>query len=300
MNRLIRLLKKVFKLEDKLRTQMLLTAQLLRRQNLDNANTIKEKLNHAEFKVFSQHGDDGIIAFLVDYLNVPTHTFIEFGVENYEEANTRYLLTALNWSGLIMDGSTKHMQYVQSDAIYWKYTLKAKDAFVTKENINELITSEGMKGPVGLLHIDIDGNDYWVWEAIHCVQPIILILEYNSVFGPDVKWTVPYSADFVRTKAHYSNLYYGASLAALCALSHKKGYRFVGCNSAGNNAYFVLETYAKDLPTLSPTQGFIRAKFRESRDKNGKLTYLNETQQLLAIKGLPVFDIDSQSVVTIP
>jgi len=296
MNRLIRLLKKLLKLEDKVRSQMLLSASLLQRQNMRDADRIKNKIALAEFKVFSQHGDDGIIAFLVEYLEVQPQTFVEFGVENYEEANTRYLLTAYNWSGLIMDGSTKHMEYVKSDNIYWKHTLSARPAFVTKENINDLLLSEGMQGPIGLLHIDIDGNDYWVWEAINAVQPVILILEYNSVFGPDVKWTVPYKADFIRTTAHHSNLYYGASLAALWQLSKQKGYRFVGCNSAGNNAYFVSETHAKDLPDLTPAQGFVRSKFRESRNQEGKLTYCNAADQLDLIKGLEVYDLDSQSL----
>ncbi|MFM6253830.1 MAG: hypothetical protein ACKPEQ_32600, partial [Dolichospermum sp.] len=84
--------------------------------------------------------------------------------------------------------------------------------------------------------MDIDGNDYWVWQAIDCINPAIVISEYNFRFGANKAVTVPYDASFVRSKAHYSNIYYGASLKALCILADKKGYAFVGCNSAGNNA----------------------------------------------------------------
>ena len=95
-----------------------------------------------------------------------------------------------------------------------------------------------LRGGVDLLHIDLDGNDYWVWKEIE-IQPSIVILEYNSVFGLDRTITVPYRSNFNRTNAHFSNLYFGASLKAMYDLTVKKGYSFIGCNSAGNNAYFI-------------------------------------------------------------
>ena len=106
--------------------------------------------------------------------------------------------------------------------------------------------TSGFDHDLGLLHIDLDGNDYWIWKQIDKFAPRILILEYNSVFGSENSWTVPYQADFYRFNAHYSGLYWGASLPALVELSSAKGYDLVGCNSAGNNAYFV----RKDVNTL--------------------------------------------------
>jgi len=92
------------------------------------------------------------------------------------------------------------------------------------------------------MNADIDGNDYWIWQSLDVVKPVITIVEYNSVFGDKHAITIPYDRAFNRTKAHYSNLYWGASLRALCILAEQKGYVFVGSNSSGNNAYFVKQT----------------------------------------------------------
>ena len=142
-----------------------------------------ENLLDAEFKVFSQWGDDGIIQYLVNQLDIPVKNFIEFGVEDYTEANTRFLLLNNNWSGLVMDCSEENVAYIKNDDIYWKHDLTAICAFVTAENINKTISEAGFTGEIGLLHIDVDGNDYWIWKAIDIVSPIIAIIEYNSLFG---------------------------------------------------------------------------------------------------------------------
>ena len=247
-------------------------------------------LHDAEFKVFSQWGDDGIIQYLVSYLNVPNEVFIEFGVENYLESNTRFLLLNNNWSGLVLDGNPSHIHGIQKQDLYWKYDLIAKQAFITAENINDLIAEEGITGEIGILHIDIDGNDYWIWKALSVVEPLIMIVEYNSVFGKERAITVPYKADFVRDTAHHSHLYAGASLGALCELADLKGYNFVGSNSAGNNAYFIKKGFEKDIPILSVEDGYVVSKFRESRNQEGELTYLRGNDRLEVIRGLTVFN----------
>src|SRR5204863_3105813 len=135
-----------------------------------------------------------------------------FGVENYTEANTRFLLVNDNWKGLIIDGSEANIQYVKDDDIFWGFDLVAKPAFITRDNINELMSSSSFSGEIGLLSIDIDGNDYWIWECINAVNPIIVICEYNSVFGNERAVSVPYQSDFIARNAHFSQLYFGASL----------------------------------------------------------------------------------------
>lgn len=258
--------------------------------NQSNGNKI-QNLQDAEFKVFSQWGDDGIIQYLINNIEISAEKFIEFGVENYLESNTRFLLKNNNWEGLIMDGSSENIEYIKKDPVYWKHSLTAIATFITKENINQTIKDAGFSGEIGLLHIDIDGNDYWIWEAINCIQPDIVIVEYNSVFGIDRPITVPYQADFVRSNAHYSNLYAGTSLTALHLLSQKKGYAFVGCNSAGNNAYFVKNEKVKNLKVLSIEQGYVVSKFREARGKEGNLLYLSARESLSLIEGLPVYNV---------
>lgn len=95
-----------------------------------------------EFKVFSQWGEDGIIQFLIDNIDIKEKTFIEFGVENYTESNTRFLLQNNNWRGLVIDGSEENISYIKNDSIYWKHNIKAECAFITKDNINQLINKK--------------------------------------------------------------------------------------------------------------------------------------------------------------
>jgi hypothetical protein len=255
---------------------------------------VVDRLQDAEFRVFSQFGDDGIIQYLIRTIRPANDSFVEFGVGDYSESNTRFLLLHNNWRGLIMDGSSENMERVRSQELYWRHDLVAKAAFVTSDNVNALISSEGMTGEIGLLHIDVDGNDYWLWRAIDVVSPEIVIMEYNAVFGSDRAITVPYAPDFRRFAAHYSGLFFGASLPALCDLAHAKGYSFVGCNSAGNNAYFVRNDRMSGLKPLAPTAGFVESRFREARTADGQLSYVRGSHRRELIAGLTVFNTRSQ------
>jgi hypothetical protein len=254
-------------------------------------------LAELEFKVFSQFGDDGIIQYLTQNIQCEYRTFIEFGVGDYFESNTRFLLQKDNWSGFVMDGSTANIQQLKKAPFYWKHDLDAQAEFITKENISELLNPYFSRwGGVDLLHIDLDGNDYWIWEAIK-IKPNILILEYNSLFGFDRAITVPYNPSFNRTSAHFSNLYWGASLKALYGLSQERGYTFIGCNSHGNNAYFLRKDKVNDrVKEVSLEEGFVLSKYREARDKAGALTCLRGEERPKVIRGLPVFNIDSQMI----
>ena len=246
-----------------------------------------------EFRAFSQWGEDGIIQYLIRNTNISRKIFIEFGVQNYTESNTRFLLINNNWSGLVVDGDPDYITYIKSDPIYWQYNLKAINSFITRDNIDQIFLDNGIQGEIGLLSVDIDGNDYWVWEAINSVNPAIVVSEYNFRFGATRAVTVPYDAGFVRTKAHYSNIYYGASLKALCILATKKGYTFVGCNSAGNNAFFVRNDLKPDsLKELTSEEGYVTAQFRESRDELGNLLYLSLEEEQKLLNSLPLVSID--------
>lgn len=255
-----------------------------------------KSINEAEFKVFSQFGDDGILQYLIKKLPVSNESFIEFGVETYQESNTRFLLMHNNWRGLVIDGSKVNINYIKKDPIYWKHNFTAISSFITAENINELFSKNGFEGPIGLLSIDIDGNDYWVWQAINAVTPEIVVVEYNSIFGNERSITVPYKPDFVRTSMHYSNLYFGASLPALHDLGLEKGYMFLGCNKAGNNAYFVKKEFKEFIDSKTLEEGFVQAKFRESRSTNGKLSFLPLTECRNLLTGLPVFNTRTQQI----
>jgi hypothetical protein len=259
-------------------------------------------LQEVEFRVSSQWGQDGIIDWLIERAEIPSaaQSFIEFGVEDYRQSNTRFLLQNRNWRGLVMDGHPAVIAAAKSDGLAWRYDLSAVSEFITRENINDLIGSAGFGGEIGLLSIDLDGNDFWVWEALHAVRPIICICEYNAVFGDVHPVCTPYDPHFSRTKAHPSNLYFGASIAALRSLAAKKGYRFVGTNTAGNDAFFVREDYAgRFIESSLQSVRSLPSLFRESRDGAGQNTYIGGVERLRQISGLPVMQVETGKIIAL-
>ena len=256
-------------------------------------------LQEYEFKVFSQWGEDGIIQYLIHQVEIRNKIFVEFGVQDYRESNTRFLLQNDNWSGLVIDASSESIERIKAEPIYFRNDLRAVCAFIDRENINDLLGSNGIKGDIGILSVDIDGNDYWVWEAINCVQPRIVICEYDSLLGDERKVTTPYDKNFVRLEAHYSFLYGGASIAAMEHLGRKKGYSLVGSNSAGNNLFFVRNDVVGKLKVLTPKEAYVRAKFRNSHDRQGNLSFLGFDDSLQVIKDLPLYDLEKNAVIKV-
>lgn len=259
-----------------------------------------DNLRDTEFKVFSQWGEDGIIQYLISKIDVPRKIFIEFGVGNYTEANTRFLLMNNHWSGLVIDSSQPGIDYIKKDDIYWKYDLNAVCEHITKDNINQILKDNVKESDIGLLSIDIDGNDYWMWKEINVVKPRIVICEYNSIFGCERFVTVPYDKNFNRTKKHFSNLYFGASLPALCLLAEEKGYDFVGCNLAGNDAFFVRKDLSNPFRLCDYAKDYV-SKHRKTRDINDNLKYkyVDKNEILKEIHDMEIFDIKSKRIVLI-
>ena len=250
-----------------------------------------DSLHDLEYSVFSQFGDDGIIEYLATRLPKAYRTFVEFGVEDYSESNTRLLLQRDNWSGLVFDGSEKNIHSITSSSYFWKHDLKAVHAFITCENINHLLESNGLQRTVGILHIDIDGVDFWVWKAIQVIQPLLIIVEYNALFGSTEPVSVPYDPMFFRFDMHHSGLYAGASLPAFLHLANERSYNFLGSNSAGNNAYFLHRSIESPVPIATIESGYVKSKFREARDGKGNLT-LRPPQECFAMLGeLPLINV---------
>jgi hypothetical protein len=286
--------KKIYMIDERLE---LIQQTLGRIESKQMINQPTRSFEDNEFQVYSQWGEDGLIQYLTNNIAIVNKIFIEFGVENYTQSNTRFLLKNNNWTGLVIDGSLKNIAYIKNDPIYWQHNLKAVHAFVDRDNIDTLLIENGIKGDIGLLSIDIDGNDYWVWEALGAVSPRIVVCEYNNRFGPTLKLTIPYNQLFQRTNAHYSNLYYGASIAALTDLANKKGYSLVGSNQAGNNAFFVRNDVIGTLEPKTPEAAYIRAQFRESREVHGELSFLEWSEGLGAANGLLVENLETGELV---
>jgi hypothetical protein len=275
-------------------TALLAIGSLLTNQQLSMET---KDINDYEFKIFSQFGDDGIIQYLIKNLEIKNQTFIEFGVGDYRESNTRFLMMNNNWSGFVMDSSSENMARLQNQNWYWKYDLRQKTAFITRENINGLLSEAGFSN-IGLLHIDIDGVDYHIFNEMDLIKlnPAIIILEYNSVFGLK-PITVPYSDDFDRTKKHFSNLYFGASITALEYLATRKGYSLVGSNLAGNNAYFIRnDLLTEKLKKVCVIKAYKKSKFRESRTLKGELSFLEWNERCKILRGLEVLNVITNEI----
>lgn len=198
-----------------------------------------DTLRDVEFQVFSQFGEDGIIDWLIHHLAIEENTFVEFGVDNYREANTRFLTMNRNWRGLVMDGSSDNITSLQGEAFYWRHDVIARPEFITCENINEILERLRFTGRIGLISVDIDGNDYWVLNSIEKLEAAILIVEVNPVWGDVHAVTTPYSPSFDRFDLHESGLAFGMSIEAAKQLGKEKGYEFVGTTGTGINAFFV-------------------------------------------------------------
>jgi hypothetical protein len=255
-------------------------------------DTFTGDLATAEFRVFSQWGEDGILQAIVNAIGPVRKLFVEFGVQDYRESNTRFLLVNNNWSGLVIDGSEANIAYIRNDPLYWQHNLKAECQFVTRDNIDDVFKRCGIAGEIGLLSIDIDGNDYWVWNSITSIDPAIVVTEYNARFGPDLALTTPYAANFVRSNAHYSQIYYGASLMAMQSLADAKGYALIGCNSAGNNAFFVRrDRLVAPLREKSVAEAYVANQFREARLPNGNLAFMTSEEEKALLKTLPLVDV---------
>lgn len=259
--------------------------------NILEKNNNLTDINKAEFKVFSQFGEDGIIDFIIKNISLKNKVFLEIGTENYEEANTRFLLENGHWSGLIIDGEKEHINYIKKQDYYWKYDLNVINNFVTIENINNLIKNYKDYKNISLLSIDIDGNDYWLWKEIN-IDPAIVVIEYNSRYGKDRSVTIPYKSDFIRPKFGKKKIYYGASLQALNKLGTSKGYSLVATNVAGNNAFFVKKNcLSKVLKEQSVNNCYTENKFSEILNKNNEIEKYSVNEEKEYLLSLPLEEV---------
>lgn len=195
------------------------------------------------YKAFSQNDEDGIIEEIFRRIVCHSKVFVEFGVEDGLESNC-HLLLHKGWTGLWIEGNQEYYEQIRYKfrPMIRQGTLKVENAFITRENINGLIRSAGISGKIGLLSIDVDGNDYYIWEAVDAVAPAVVVIEYNGKFPPSVDWKMAYD----RNHMWKGTDWHGASLKALQLLGEKKGYQLVGTSMNGANAFFVKKELAKD------------------------------------------------------
>ncbi len=271
--------------------------RILTNQQTNEPTDQQIEIKDKEFSIFSQFGEDGIIQFLVNSIEIEHKTFIEFGVEDFSESNCRFLMMKDNWRGFVIDGSERNISRLVKSYYYWKYDLQAICAFVDKDNIEDLLDQSGFNHDLGILSIDLDGVDFFILSSIARFKPRILICEFNPIFGPTRKVTVPYDKRFQRFKHHYSGLYWGASLSALNDVATSLGYELVGTNSTGHNAFFIRNDLIRPpFHRIDPEQAFDFPTYRDSRDTQGNLSFIDFSERQKLIQGLPVLNTETKTL----
>jgi hypothetical protein len=294
MKNLLRKLKRLltYGIENKIDKLSVVTGQIAA-SSVCKAEKIKS-LSDVGFSIYSQFDEDGIIEWLIQRLPISSNRFVEFGVENYIESNTRFLLKNRNWKGLIIDSNPSHIDYIKKDNIYWRHDLTAICAFATPDKINELLKDANFIDKIGILSIDAGGMDYWIWKVIDVIDPDIVICEYNAVFGDLHAIVVPYQNNFESRKAHYSGLYWGASTKAFELLALEKGYVLLGSNTGGHNLFFLRKELFSLIDQYIIDKRSKPSLYRDSRSIDGKLTYTGGLKRYEMIKHLSVYNIETK------
>ena len=244
-------------------------------------------------RMYSQHGEDGITVEVFRRIGVEHRRAVEIcGGAN--GGNAGILVGALGWDALLVDGDKELISICA--ALHPSATAVA--AWVDREGIGPLMAAHGFDDRLDYLGIDLDGIDYWIWDAL-LVRPRLVIVEFNPLFGPDAAVTIAYRRDFSR-KARDENRrlinpkgYFGASIAGLAALGRRKGYRLVGSVPDSSNAYFVREDVATGLPACTPREAWRPAKGGKGRDRLAVEIPAEGVHNYFSARGCPLVEAPS-------
>jgi hypothetical protein len=228
------------------------------------AQKIKLDFEDVGFNTYSMTHEDGILLYIFSVIGMTNRKCVDIGAGSIRGSSVANLIINHEFKGLLVDGDTKSIEHARTfyntleDTHLSSPTLIS--TLVNAENINNIIQGKNFSGEIDLFCLDIDGMDYWVWKALDVIQPRVVLLEYQDLLGPDRAWTVPYdqkfNADDYPVNKENKN-YCGASLQAFIKLGREKGYRLVGCNNGGWNAFFIKNGIGEDiLPEVSAQSCF--------------------------------------------
>lgn len=193
-------------------------------------------------QVYSQNNEDGIIAEIFRRIGTVNRTFIEFGVGDGLQNNTRLLLE-LGWKGRWLEGDKTHASAIRRNFAreITEKRLDFVETMVTKDNAKNLATLLSPAESPDFLSVDVDFLTSYVWRELTHIQPRLVCVEYNAHYPPSIAYEVPYAPD----QAWQGDTRFGASLKQLENIGRDLGYVLVGCDLMGVNGFFV----RKDLVT---------------------------------------------------
>src|SRR5215831_13625637 len=210
------------------------------------------KLSDAGFRCFSQFEEDGLILFIMAALGIQEGVFLDLGSADGINSNCANLALNFGWRGTFIDGNesniAKGRAFYESHPDTWAYPPVFICAMINRENINQLLTEASVPSEIDFMSIDIDGNDYWVWDALSATSPKVVRIETHIEFGMN-NIVVPYHKDYVYPGRHPD--YHGASPVAMEKLARRKSYRLVGANRYGFNTIYVRDGVAPMIPSVS-------------------------------------------------
>lgn len=194
------------------------------------------RLNRFEARYYSQNGEDGVIQEIFKRIGALNRDFVEIGVGNGQQNNTRNLLES-GWRGWWVEAGERNVKQIRRSLAepLAAGRLQLVEAFVMVENVCEVLQQAGAPLEFDLLSLDVDRNTYWIWAALRSYQPRVVVVEYNAAFPPEEEWIVPYAAQATWD----GSAEFGASLKAYEKLALETGYCLVGCELGGVNAFFV-------------------------------------------------------------
>ncbi|MBV9892958.1 MAG: hypothetical protein JO020_02185 [Chloroflexi bacterium] len=223
-------------------------------------------LADVEFRSHSQNGEDGILLYIFSLVGTTNKKTVEMCAGTGIECNSANLILNHKWDGLLFDGDPQYVAwgrdfFARSKDTHWRQPTFVH-AWITADNVNDVIAAQGVAGEIDLFSLDMDGVDYWIWKAIDCVSPRVVVLEFNWIWGADRSVTIPYDPKFVNTDPSGRNggngfAYFGGSLPAFVKLAKTKGYRLIGTESWGFNAFFLRNDVGPDiLPEVDAAECF--------------------------------------------
>jgi hypothetical protein len=158
------------------------------------------KLCETGFRCFSQFEEDGLILFIMAALGIQQGVFLDIGSGDGVNSNCANLAINFGWRGTFIDGNEQNITngraFYARHADTWAYPSVFVCAMITRENINQLLTESSILPEIDFMSIDIDGNDYWIWDAISVTSPKVVIIETHVEFGMN-NIVVPYNKDYV-------------------------------------------------------------------------------------------------------
>jgi hypothetical protein len=202
-----------------------------------------KRITHHHRSVYTQNGEDGIIEEIFKRIGVTNKYFVEFGVHGVKNNST--LLLIKNWTGLWIGGSELSKQFISGKfkSLQDSSKLTFVHRWITKGNIEKIFEENRVPKEFDFLSIDLDGNDYWIWDAIKNYSPRVVCVEYNATFPASLPWVMTYNEKHSWDQSSY----FGASLKSLEILGKRKGYELIGCDFAGCNAFFIRNDQNLDL-----------------------------------------------------